>query len=49
MTTWALSTVTALYVVTAIDLYRRGDIPLAWAFFAYSLANLGFIAAAIRS
>lgn len=49
MGAYALIVVTVLYGVTAWDFFSKGDPALGWAFVCYAGANLGFIAAAMRS
>jgi uncharacterized membrane protein YecN with MAPEG domain len=39
----ALTITCVLYAFTAIEYYRKKDIGMALAFFAYALANVGFI------
>lgn len=43
MSTIALTVVTIMYGLTALDLARRGDWALATMFFAYSVANIALI------
>lgn len=46
MATWAIAVCAVLYLVTAVDLYKQGQIGLALAFLFYACANVGLIIAA---
>ena len=46
MGAYPLLIATGCYVITAIDLIYRGNLPLAVTFTAYALANAGLLAAA---
>lgn len=48
MTVTTLSVVSVLYLFTALGYYRNAQYGMAGAFFAYALANLGFILEALR-
>jgi len=37
-----------LYIIVAIDFYKREDYPLCLVFICYAVANIGFIWAALR-
>lgn len=48
MSAWLIGIVTFIYLLVAIDLFRQGKGALAWSFFSYALANVGFIILAMR-
>lgn len=48
MSTWAIGICAVLYLVTAFDLWRQGQLGLALTFACYAAANIGLILAAHR-
>jgi hypothetical protein len=46
MARWLIAVVGVIYLVVAVDLARKGNIPLAIAFAAYAVANAGLYFAA---
>ena len=48
MSAWAVAVCGVLYLVTAVDLARKNDWPLALTFAAYAVANIGLILAMKR-
>lgn len=43
MSEWLLAATGVAYLVTAVDLYLRGQVGLALTFAGYALANVGLI------
>jgi hypothetical protein len=43
MAIFAISAATFLYILCAIDNFKKGDYPHSLTWFAYSLANLGLL------
>lgn len=48
MSTWAIAVCGVLYLVTAFDLWRQGQVGLALTFLFYACANVGLLMAAHR-
>lgn len=48
MSTWAILAAAGLYLLTAADLWNKGQHGLAFAFLCYCLANVGLAVAAHR-
>ncbi len=48
MATWALAAASGLYLLTAWDYWKQGNIGMCVAFLCYAGANGGFIAAGVR-
>lgn len=46
MANWAIAICGVLYLLTAFDLFRKGQTGLALTFFAYAIANVGLLMAA---
>lgn len=46
MANWAISICALLYLLTAGELFRKGQYGLSLTFFAYSIGNLGLLWAA---
>jgi len=48
VSTWAIAVCGFLYILTAIDLYSKGQVGMALAFLCYAIANMGLILATYR-
>lgn len=46
MANWAIAICGVLYLLTAFDLFRKGQAGLALTFVAYAIANVGLLMAA---
>lgn len=48
MATWALAAASGLYLLTAWDYGRAGNVGMCIAFVSYAAANIGFVIAGMR-